>query len=78
MTNALFTGATTIKIFMRKVLNSQFKNAGYTGKLPRVEDRANDPHGEIKTAAKQRIKKDSAKNNKNGTNEGSINIKKAI
>lgn len=58
--------------------NSQLVRAGYTGRLPGVEDPSNDPHGEIKTAAKWIIKKDSAKKNKRRTNEGCINIKLAI
>lgn len=48
------------------------------GGLPGVKDLINDPHGEIKTAVKKIIKKDSAKENKKRTNEGCINIKQAI
>lgn len=46
---------------MYKVHNSQLEKAGYTRRLPGVKDPTNDPHGEIKTPAKQIIKRDSVK-----------------
>lgn len=49
---------------MYKVHNSQLEKAGYTRKLPGVEDPTNDPHGEINTPAKLIIKKDSVKKEK--------------
>lgn len=62
-------------MFIYKVHNSQLEKAGYTGRLPGVKYLTNDPHGEIKMAAKQIIKRDTAKENEKRTNEGCINIK---
>lgn len=49
---------------MCKVHNSQLDKAGNTRRVPGVEDPTNDPHGEIKTPAKQIIRRTQQKKKK--------------
>lgn len=63
---------------MCKVHNSHLDKAGQTRRLPGVKNQTNDPHGEIKTPAKQIIKRNCAKENKKRTNEECVNIKGAF